>query len=521
MKTIKNVDIMRTGDYELSTGPITFTKAHLASAVAALADPAVKEPRLAVGHADGRLDGEPAFGKFTNFALWDKGHTLRADLVGVPDWLVDNDVLAAAFPNRSVEGTFGYQGMTGSPIHDFALTRVVLLGVEMPGISTLEDLEVALTGEPEYTLLDESEMDGNISVYAVAAFRDGEPMKVKAKKVSAAINVDDVRREFYTQVSTGDRSNWWANEIQIDPQQVIVCDESSGDTYRVAYAAGASGKVEFSDPVPVEVVYQDKLAASGHKPIPVGTGTVFATAADSRPERKGMNQKQIRAALGLAEDATDEEVRKKRATVLEALEIEDPEDDAEGDEDDDADGDDDDAGDDAAAEEDDDAEDEPIAASKKKTVKVAAGTKKRVKTKVAAAAASGTVIVDAEQFATMQSTLNVLAKGHEKAEGDRRIEVVSTAIKAGKIPPARKDHWIAQMNADPEGTEEVLASLAPVLPLPQTTTGTGAHDADDAGDDNLYDPIRAAVGGRAITASKKGEVVYDPFLKPGSISREA
>lgn len=501
MKTIKNVQLMKTGEYWLSTGPTTFTKRHLASAVAAVADPFIKEPRLAVGHADGRLDGEPAFGKFTNLNLQDEGNSLYGDLTGVPDWLVDGDVLAAAFPNRSIEGYFGHQGAVGSPIHDFALTRVVLLGVEMPGISTLEDLEVQLTGEPEYTMLDEAEMLDNISVFAVAAIMDGEPMGKKA--VNASISVDDVRREFYTQVSTGDRSNWWANEIQVDPQQVIVADESNGDVYRVPYAANASGKVEFSDPVKVEVVYQDQLAASGHKPVPVGTGTVYASKAESRPKEgdmKDAQKKAVRAALGLAEDATDEQV--KKAMFPEADGDEDDDDDTEETED----------GDEEDEEDDETAEVEvPVAA--KKTVKVKAGTKKKLRV-AASAAAPGTVIVDAEQFAELQNTVKVLAAGRAAGEATEQENEVKAAIQAGKIPPARKDHWVAAMKADPEGTREVLASLAAVLPI--NPKGTSEHDSEEIIDNNTPDPIfAAAMGGR-----KAPDPARSTFLEVGTVMRE-
>jgi len=42
---------------------------------------------------------------------------------------------------------------------------------------------------------------------------------------------------------------------------------------------------------------------------------------------------------------------------------------------------------------------------------------------------------------------------------------VDVAVRAGKIPPARAKHYRTLMAHDPEGTAEVLASLAPVLPV--------------------------------------------------------
>jgi hypothetical protein len=266
--------------------------------------------------------------------------------------------------------------------------------------------------------------------------------------------------------------------------------------------------VEFSDPVSVEVVYADKLAASGHKPFQVGTGTVFATAAESRPEEgaRMKRPKEVRAALGLAETATDEEVAEKRRKMLELLDVEDPEtaDDDETDEND----------------EDEDTEDEeteetpappatpaPPTQAKRHVVKVP-------KRKKAVAAASSTVTVDREQFDTLQNTVQVLASGHAAAEKTRREGVVMAAIQAGKIPPARKDHWIAQIEADPAGIETVLASLAPVLPLRENVTGTSEHDVPD--DDNMADPIfAAAVGSRPRSAEPR-----DMFVAAGQVVRE-
>ncbi|BBH17493.1 hypothetical protein Back2_17800 [Nocardioides baekrokdamisoli] len=44
-----------------------------------------------------------------------------------------------------------------------------------------------------------------------------------------------------------------------------------------------------------------------------------------------------------------------------------------------------------------------------------------------------------------------------------RDSLITAAIAAGKISPARKDHWIKQFAADAEGAEQVLAQLEPGL----------------------------------------------------------
>ena len=46
---------------------------------------------------------------------------------------------------------------------------------------------------------------------------------------------------------------------------------------------------------------------------------------------------------------------------------------------------------------------------------------------------------------------------------DRRSRLLDDAVKAGKFPPARREHWENYHQQDPEGAEQALASLAPGL----------------------------------------------------------
>lgn len=70
-----------------------------------------------------------------------------------------------------------------------------------------------------------------------------------------------------------------------------------------------------------------------------------------------------------------------------------------------------------------------------------------------------------------------------------RDETISAAIRAGKIAPARKDHWTNQWDKDAEGTKASLASLEAVYPvaaLPGHAGGdnaasTAAFSDDEAG----------------------------------------
>jgi hypothetical protein len=45
-----------------------------------------------------------------------------------------------------------------------------------------------------------------------------------------------------------------------------------------------------------------------------------------------------------------------------------------------------------------------------------------------------------------------------------RERLLATAVAVGKIPPSRVDHYRAQYDRDPKGTEGLIDALAAVLP---------------------------------------------------------
>lgn len=138
--TIPNVPIVATGTYQLSTGEATFTHEDLVGYVNSVDDPAVKPARLKIGHMSEFGDGEPCFGKVLNPRLSEDGQTVIGDYVGVPAWLAE--VLPVAYPSRSIEGALNATTATGKK-HRLVVDAVSLLGVTLPGVSTLEDLEGA------------------------------------------------------------------------------------------------------------------------------------------------------------------------------------------------------------------------------------------------------------------------------------------------------------------------------------------------------------------------------------------
>ncbi|MBD3781692.1 MAG: ATP-dependent Clp protease proteolytic subunit [Micrococcales bacterium] len=92
-------------------------------------------------------------------------------------------------------------------------------------------------------------------------------------------------------------------------------------------------------------------------------------------------------------------------------------------------------------------------------------------------AAPGTVTVDEGTLAQLRQDA---AAGREarnaQLEADR-VSAVTAAIQDGRIPAARRDHWLSQLRADDEGGRAVLNSLAKgTIPLAELGHADAADD---------------------------------------------
>lgn len=448
--TIPNVEIMEVGeDWNLASGPQTFTEDDLLQVIEAInSDAAVKAPRLKVGHADGRLDGEPAFGKFINLRLINNNQTMVGDLTGVPEWLAK--ILPTAYPNRSVEGMLGVTTATGKK-WPLVVTAVSLLGVEMPGISTLEDLRDYFGEEmPEGTII-------------LASYKDGRP----DKDIAATVDVEDVRRSFYETVAAPgtDQYWWWIRSLQIDPMQAIVEDEDAGQLYRIPYSTDGTN-VTWGTPVAVEIHYVDiatPLAASA------APCTFYASAADSRPaERSKMDPKQLRSDLGLAEDASDADVTAKLKELQAAASS--PRGETEGE---------------PAP---DGGEGTPAPAPAPAPPGTETGAPQGATSTAASSAPAipeGMVLVDKDALDGIRagaSRADELWKDKEKNERDTAI---TAAVKEGKFPRARIEHYAKMWDADKEGTKALLASMEPGM-IPVDEVGGHGSPEGEAGATEAY-----------------------------------
>lgn len=96
----------------------------------------------------------------------------------------------------------------------------------------------------------------------------------------------------------------------------------------------------------------------------------------------------------------------------------------------------------------------------------------------AAAAKDGKVLVSADVLEELKISAKAGAEARAVQLRDERDGAIAAAIRAGKIAPARKDHWTTKWDADPEGAKADLDSIEAGL-LPVAASGYGG-DADQA-----------------------------------------
>ncbi|MFC9769741.1 Clp protease, partial [Rhodococcus jostii] len=104
-------------------------------------------------------------------------------------------------------------------------------------------------------------------------------------------------------------------------------------------------------------------------------------------------------------------------------------------------------------------------------------------TPVATAGDDGVVAIDRDVLAALTARAARGEAAAQRQEADDRARLVDSAVQAGRIAPARREHWLNALAADP-GNAEVLASLAPGL-IPVSEIGH-ARVVDTVTDDAIY-----------------------------------
>lgn len=134
--SIPNVPLLHCGEHDASTGPWTVTPDDLRSIVDAHTA-RIATPILHAGHQGPLRDASPALGSVTALRIVG-GTQLVGTLTGVPRAIAG--VLAAAFPQRSVECLLDHTDRTGRT-WPCVLVGVALLGATHPAVKELESLD--------------------------------------------------------------------------------------------------------------------------------------------------------------------------------------------------------------------------------------------------------------------------------------------------------------------------------------------------------------------------------------------
>lgn len=91
----------------------------------------------------------------------------------------------------------------------------------------------------------------------------------------------------------------------------------------------------------------------------------------------------------------------------------------------------------------------------------------------------GVVAVEAAVLEELRANVAELQGVRDAQAVERRARLVDAAVVDGRIPPARREHWLTALAADEEGMAPVLASLAPnTVPLVEIGHAADSDDAD-------------------------------------------
>ena len=91
----------------------------------------------------------------------------------------------------------------------------------------------------------------------------------------------------------------------------------------------------------------------------------------------------------------------------------------------------------------------------------------------------GVVAVEAAVLEELRANGAELQGVRDAQAVERRARLVDAAVADGRIPPARREHWLTALAADEEGMAPVLASLAPnTVPLVEIGHAADSDDAD-------------------------------------------
>lgn len=118
-------------------------------------------------------------------------------------------------------------------------------------------------------------------------------------------------------------------------------------------------------------------------------------------------------------------------------------------------------------------------------------SQQRDKRVAAAAGKGGLITIDPAQLQEFRDAMVRASALTKRLEVRDRDEAITAAVKAGKFPPSRREHYERYWDADPVGAKEVIASLAADL-VPVHASG---YDTDSEREDDELDREIARLSG--------------------------
>lgn len=300
-------------------------------------------------------------------------------------------------------------------------------------------------------------------------------------KVATSVSDEDIRRSYYEKAGY----SMWITEMQLDPLQLIVSDDSTGKNFRVPVTLKGS-EFEFGEPIEVQVQYVDASKASrasaityasrdestkglpAHKPISaadaarqIHNAPVANGGGSTTQEGPNMDPAQLREALGLSE--AEVSAFTKVVSLLNGQTTPDP----------------------------NPSPPAPPTPNPNPTpappsppapggetltptidaVAVAAASK--------AARAAGVALVDPSELSRLRAAAENGNRAFEQLNTNRCEQVIEAAVKAGKFAPARADHYRMLWKSDPEGAEQTINDLqGNLVPVAASGYGAGAPESE-------------------------------------------
>lgn len=278
-------------------------------------------------------------------------------------------------------------------------------------------------------------------------------------KVATSVSDEDIRRSYYETAGY----SMWITEMQLDPLQLIVADDSTGKSFRVPVTLD-TGEFTFGEPVEVQVQYVDagKVKTSAityasrdestkglqrvNQPPPPASEPISAAEAarkihnapvagstgDSGQEGPIVDPKAMRLALGLPETATDAELLTAMASQAVSLTSGTPQ-----------------------------TQPTPTPTPTPAPAPTPLPGEEELTPTVGNLSAAGAVLLDPSTLAALTESAKRGERAYRQLRENEADQVIQAAVKAGKFAPSRAQAWKDLWAADPDGTKDTISKLKP------------------------------------------------------------